>query len=138
VAVAEAGKGQYPEGSVLQLIPNEAMIKQRKGASPATNDWEFFFIDVSKEGSKIYKRGFVEVNNRLGLNCFGCHVKAEPQYDFVCDQGHGCDALPLTRPMFAALQHTDARCKGADVVSAEDAEALQQFNKVLEDIKAKK
>ena len=36
LAVAEAGKGEYPEGTVLQLIPNEAMIKQQKGFSPET------------------------------------------------------------------------------------------------------
>ena len=33
VAVAQAGKGTYPEGTVLQLIPNEVMIKQQKGFS---------------------------------------------------------------------------------------------------------
>ena len=30
VAVATAGKGDYPEGSVLQLMPNEVMIKQQQ------------------------------------------------------------------------------------------------------------
>ena len=34
VDVAKAGKGQFPEGTMLQLIPNEAMIKQQKGFSP--------------------------------------------------------------------------------------------------------
>ena len=69
VAVANAGSGDYPEGSVLQLMPNEVMIKQQKGFSPATRDWEFFWIDVDKNGSKIFTRGFAEVNNRFGLNC---------------------------------------------------------------------
>src|ERR1700742_5106893 len=45
VDVANAGKGQYPEGTVLQLIPNEVMLKQQKGYSPATSDWEFFALD---------------------------------------------------------------------------------------------
>ena len=31
VAVATADKGDYPEGSVLQLMPNEVMIKHQKG-----------------------------------------------------------------------------------------------------------
>ena len=44
VDVATAGKGQFPEGSVLQLIPNEVMVKQQKGFSPGTNDWEFFAL----------------------------------------------------------------------------------------------
>ena len=61
VAVAKAGQGDYPEGSVLQLMPNEVMIKQQKGFNPATRDWEFFWIDVDKDGSKIYTRGFAEV-----------------------------------------------------------------------------
>ncbi len=70
VAVAQAGKGEYPEGTVLQLIPNEAMIKQQKGFSPETNDWEFFALESDKNGSKIVSRGAKEVNNFLGLNCF--------------------------------------------------------------------
>ena len=39
VAVAKAGKGDYPVGSVLQLMPNEVMVKQQKGFNPATRDW---------------------------------------------------------------------------------------------------
>src|SRR5690349_10614484 len=70
VAVAEQGKGDYPEGSVVQLVPTEVMVKQQKGFNPTTHDWEFFAIDVSKDGSKIYQRGFENVNNRFGLNCF--------------------------------------------------------------------
>jgi hypothetical protein len=69
VAVAQAGKGAYPEGTVLQLIPNEVMIKQQKGFSPGTNDWEFFALDTDKNGSKIVSRGGQEVNNFLGLSC---------------------------------------------------------------------
>ncbi len=131
VAVAQAGKGDYPEGSVLQIMPNEVMVKQQKGFNPATRDWEFFWIDNTKEGSKIFTRGFAEVNNRLGLNCFACHVKAEPVYDFVCEQGHGCDPIPVTRPMFGALQRTDPRCPNASNVSAEDAASLQQLGEIV-------
>jgi hypothetical protein len=36
---------------VLQLIPNEVMVKQQKGFSPATNDWEFFALDTDKNGT---------------------------------------------------------------------------------------
>ena len=75
VAVAEKDTGDYPEGSVLQLVPTEIMIKQQKGFNPTTRDWEFFAIDVSKDGSKIYQRGFENVNNRFGLNCFACHQR---------------------------------------------------------------
>ena len=137
VAVAEEGKGDYPEGSVLQLVPNEVMIKHQKGFNPITRDWEFFFIDVSPEGSKIYKRGFVEVNNRLGMNCFACHVKARPEFDFVCEQDHGCDPIPVTRAMFGALQRTDPRCKDNAPLSAEDAEALKQLGEIVKALTSK-
>ena len=36
-------------GSVLQLMPNEVMVKHEKGFNPATRDWEFFYIDVDEE-----------------------------------------------------------------------------------------
>ncbi|HEU5282260.1 MAG TPA: hypothetical protein VFU53_00485 [Burkholderiales bacterium] len=131
VAVASVGTGDYPEGSVVQLMPNEVMIKQQKGYSPVTRDWEFFWIDVDKNGSKIYTRGFAEVNNRFGLNCFTCHVKARPEFDFICETEHGCDPIPVTKAMFGALQRTDPRCKGSDQVSAEDAEALRQLGELV-------
>jgi hypothetical protein len=136
VAVAKAGQGDYPEGSVLQLMPNEVMIKQQKGFNPATRDWEFFWIDVDKDGSKIYTRGFAEVNNRFGMNCYTCHVKARQEFDFVCEQGHGCDPIPVTRAMFGALQRTDPRCKNQRVVSAEDAQALKDLGEIVKALKA--
>ena len=138
VAVATTGQGDYPEASVVQLMPNEVMIKQQKGFNPATRDWEFFFIDVSKDGSKIYKRGFADVNNRLGLNCFTCHVKARPEFDFICEQDHGCDPIPVTRAMFGALQRTDPRCKGSGQVSAEDVVALKQLGEIVKALTEKK
>jgi len=138
VAVANAGTGDYPEGSVVQLMPNEVMIKHEQGFSPATRDWEFFWIDVDRNGSKIYTRGFAEVNNRFGLNCFGCHVKAQPEYDFICETEHGCDAIPVTKAMFGALQRTDPRCPGSDQVSSEDAEALRQLGEMVKALTEKK
>lgn len=117
--------GDYPPGSVVQLVPTEAMVKHPKGFSPATRDWEFFELDVTQSGTKILKRGFAEVFNRFGGNCFGCHVKAQPQWDMICETGHGCDPIPLTPAMFGALQRTDPRCPNSEKVSAEDAKALQ-------------
>lgn len=128
----------YPVGSVLQLVPTEVMVKRAKGFNAATRDWEFFELDVSPKGSKIRTRGFVEVNNRFGGNCFGCHVKARPEWDLVCDNSHGCDAIPVTRAMSGALQRTDARCKNQPPVSAEDAAALTQLGDIVKAINAAK
>jgi hypothetical protein len=122
--------GVYPTGTVLQLLPTEVMIKQPPGFSPVTKDWEFFELDVTPEGSKIRTRGFVEVFNRFGGNCFACHVKARPEFDFVCELDHGCDPIPVTRAMIAALQNTDPRCKDAPPPSAADLEALKQLQEL--------
>jgi hypothetical protein len=126
VAQSKTG-GVYPPGSVIQLVPTEVMVKQRPGFNPATRDWEFFELKVSGQGTQIAKRGFAEVVNRFGGNCFGCHVKARAEWDLVCETGHGCDPIPLTPAIFRALQRTDPRCPGSEKVSAEDAAALKQL-----------
>lgn len=130
VAVAKKGRGAYPVGSVVQLVPGEVMVKQPKGFNVATKDWEFFELDVSKEGSKIRKRGFVDVVNRFGGNCFACHVKARPEFDLVCDTGHGCDPIPITRPMLAAIQKTDPRCAMPPLTEA-DQRQLKELDEAL-------
>jgi hypothetical protein len=111
-AVAEAGTGDYPAGSVVQLVPTEVMVKHPKGVSPATKDWEFFELSVSEQGSRIEKRGFVDVVNRFGGNCLGCHAKARPEYDMICETGHGCDPIPITAQVTQLLQKVDPRCDG--------------------------
>jgi hypothetical protein len=131
LAAAKSPTGAvYPPGSVIQLIPGEAMVKGRIGFNQATRDWEFFELDVSKEGTRIRKRGFIDVVNRFGGNCFGCHIAARPEWDLVCETGHGCAPIPLTRAMSGALQRTDPRCDNPPV-SARDAEALKQLNELL-------
>jgi hypothetical protein len=137
VKVAEAATGDYPVGSVLQLVPGEVMVKREKGFNAGTRDWEFFELNVSPEGSTIRTRGFQEVNNRFGGNCFTCHVKAHPEFDLVCDVNHGCDSIPITRAMSAALQHTDPRCKNPPV-SAEDQAALAQLGAIVKALAAAK
>jgi len=119
--------GSYPPGSVVQLVPTEVMVKRAPGFNPATKDWEFIELDVSPEGTAIRARGFADVVNRFGGNCFACHVKAEPQWDMICEQGHGCDPIPLTPAMTRALQKTDPRCEPASLTEEETAalKALQ-------------
>lgn len=111
VAVAQSTEGGiYPPGSVVQLVPTEVMVKHRSGWNAATRDWEFFELDVSAEGSGIRNRGFADVVNQFGGNCFGCHIKAEPKFDLICEQNHGCDSIPVTREMIAGIQAADPRC----------------------------
>ena len=113
VAIAESTDGGiYPPGSVVQLVPGEVMIKHPTGFNAATRDWEFIELDVTAEGSSIRNRGFTDVINRFGGNCFGCHIKAEPKYDLICETDHGCDPLPVTREFIAGIQAEDPRCSG--------------------------
>lgn len=131
VAAANAeGGANYPAGSVVQLVPGEAMVKHDAGFSPATRDWEFFELNVSAQGTTIGKRGFADVVNRFGGNCFACHVKAEPRWDMVCEQGHGCDPIPLTATMTRAIQKTDPRCATV-ALTAEEQEALQALQRAM-------
>src|ERR671918_719140 len=66
VAVAEdtEGGGPFPVGTIIQLVPQEAMVKRAPGFDPDSNDWEFFALDVSPEGTKIVTRGGAEVVNQ--------------------------------------------------------------------------
>ena len=130
LAAANSAKAAiYPPGSVLQLIPTEVMVKRNSGFDATTHDWEFFFLDVSKDGTRINKRGTTDVVNQLGGNCFECHRTAAPQWDLVCETDHGCAPLSVTPAMIRALQRTDPRCNNP--ISAEDAEALKQLEEVL-------
>ena len=130
LAVANAGTGTYPEGSVVQLIPTEVMVKRAAGVSPATKDWEFIELEVSAEGSKVNARGFVDVVNKFGGNCFACHVQANPGRDLVCEQGNGCDPIPFTPVMVKAIQNTDPRCDPVQL-PPEQIEALKQLKAML-------
>jgi hypothetical protein len=130
LAAANSAAGAvYPPGSVLQLLPTEVMVKRDRAFDATTHDWEFFFLEVSKDGTRIHKRGTTDVVNQFGASCFDCHAQAAPQWDLVCETDHGCAPLPLTPPMIRTLQRTDARC--GNPVSAEDAETLKQVDEVL-------
>ena len=105
LAAANAPEGAiYPTGSVVQLVPTEVMVKREPGTSPVTGDWEFFELEVDETGSKIAKRGFIDVNNRFGGNCFACHFPAKEKWDFICESGHGCDPIPIDHKMTGAAR----------------------------------
>jgi hypothetical protein len=126
LAVARSAEGgAYPPGSVVQLVPTEAMVKHPEGFNPATRDWEFFELDPTPEGTSIRARGFVDVVNRFDGNCFACHVKAEPKWDLICETGHGCDPIPLTPQMTRVIQKADPRCASAASLTQEELDLLK-------------
>jgi hypothetical protein len=110
LAVARSAKsGRYPVGTIIQLVPQEAMVKRASGFSPATDDWEFFSFDVSATGTRILSRGGAKVLNRFGGSCASCHAAAGSQFDFVCGTDHGCAPLPIGADVITALQKSDPR-----------------------------
>ena len=103
--------GDYPIGTLIQLIPTEAMVKRAPGFAPLAHDWEFFSLSVSADGTEILDRGAEQVVNQFGGNCFDCHQLAAPQWDLICEQDHGCDPLPFTAAQIDAVQNADPRCE---------------------------
>ena len=98
---------EYPVGTFLQLLPDEAMVKHPRAKFPDTNGWEFFALDLSEQGTKIRTRGDKVVNFQ-GVACMSCHQPAA-KFDFVCEKGHGCAPVPLDDPKIAELQAADPR-----------------------------
>ena len=101
---------EYPTGTILQLIPTEAMVKHDRASFPNTNGWEFFALQVSAAGTAIQDRGDKVLNTSLKKPCLGCHSPAA-KFDFVCEKGHGCAPIPVTDQQIAAIQAADPRCK---------------------------
>jgi len=114
LAVANAGEGTYPVGTVIQLVPFEAMVKRRPGFSPASNDWEFFAIKDNADGTTtiVERGGTSDVKNQFnGKPCLDCHALAKPQYDLVCEKSHGCESLGIPDSVIENAQKADKRCK---------------------------
>jgi len=111
VRISKKGKEglHYPVGTVLQLLPAEAMVKRAKGFNPEGDDWEFFQIKASADGSTIVSRGKAEVKNVIG-SCQGCHMQVAPTHDAVCEFVIGARGIGLTDAQISAIQAADPRC----------------------------
>jgi hypothetical protein len=103
----QAPDADYPEGTIVRMIPQEAMVKRPKAAFPKTNGWEYFALGVTPQGTTVRARGD-EASNRLGT-CQSCHAGATKS-DYLCGGGPGCASVPLTEAQIAQLQANDPRC----------------------------
>lgn len=100
---------EYPVGTIIQLVPLEAMVKRGPDFDPENNNWEYFELAPSGDGTEIRVRGRDDVVNQFGGQCFGCHVDAR-DFDFICEKGRGCLDLPIGDDVITALQDADPRC----------------------------
>src|SRR5712691_1522178 len=111
IHLARKGKPgkQYPVGTIVQLIPYEAMVKRGGGFNPDGDDWEFFQLAVTPSGTQIVDRGGAKVANPLG-SCQGCHSSVAPNFDLICEFVIGSSGLGLTDDQVRSLQAADPRC----------------------------
>ncbi|HWE51072.1 MAG TPA: hypothetical protein VG273_14865 [Bryobacteraceae bacterium] len=101
---------EYPTGTILQLVPGEAMVKHERAEFPNSNGWEFFALKVTKKGTEITDRGDKVLNTTLKKPCLSCHAPAA-KFDFVCEKKHGCASIPLPDLVISHMQNSDPRCK---------------------------
>ncbi|MFT5583726.1 MAG: hypothetical protein ACI9VR_001307 [Cognaticolwellia sp.] len=94
-AAAQAARDNtpFPVGTVVQLMPNEAMVKRHVGYSDETGDWEFLKLQLVKGHAVITERGTSQVKNLAG-GCAECHAASAESNDWVCSESHGCEVLP--------------------------------------------
>ncbi|HEY3498369.1 MAG TPA: hypothetical protein VGK73_26930 [Polyangiaceae bacterium] len=115
VAAAENDEGAvFPVGTVIQHLPNEAMVKRRAGFSAETKDWEFFVLTLSAQGTTIAQRGTTDVETSMGATCVSCHTDVPDQYDFICntwgDSGDGTCGFNLSDMQLMQQEASDPRC----------------------------
>ena len=112
-AVARARQkdlGGYPVGTVIQLFPEEAMVKRGVGFSVESHDWEYLVLSVAGGESVITSRGTTEVRNAAG-SCLSCHG-ASSAFDSVCFTNTSCAPLPFFVDTAVDPGSEDPRCGG--------------------------
>src|SRR5688572_3817279 len=75
IQVANDAAAEYPVGTVVQLFPEEVMVKRGAGFSADTGDWEFLKLHVGSGRTVITERGTTEIGNPGG-SCLSCHAPA--------------------------------------------------------------
>jgi hypothetical protein len=112
IETGKLGKG-LPVGTILQLVPFEAMVKRGGKFNRQGHGWEYFSLNPKADGtSEILARGQSEV---LGAfthsSCQTCHENHAAQHDAICEFVQGTEGIGLTDDILAVLQNGDPRCK---------------------------
>jgi hypothetical protein len=111
IETGKMGKG-LPVGTILQLVPFEAMVKRGGKFNREGHGWEYFSLNVKADGTtEILARGQSEV---LGAfthsSCQTCHENLAAQHDAICEFVQGTEGIGLTDDILAVLQNGDPRC----------------------------
>jgi hypothetical protein len=110
VAFARSGvPGEFPIGTIVQLLPEEVSVKRGLGFSSATRDWEFLKLSVAGGRSVITERGTSEIGNPGG-SCLSCH-QAAVDFDLACFTNDKCAPLPFFIDTDIEPETEDPRCR---------------------------
>ncbi len=106
------GEG-LPRGTVLQLVPQEAMVMRGGKFNRDGHGWEYFSLDPKSDGtSEILARGTSEVTGAVThTSCQKCHEMFAADHDAICEFVIGTAGIGLTDDFLALIQNADARCK---------------------------
>ena len=99
----------FPIGTIIQVIPKEAMVKRAAGYDPANNDWEYFKLKLTSSGTTVTARGTDGIRNIAG-ECLDCHGLAK-EYESICTD-NPLDLCPLdfTIEQIDNARSNDPRC----------------------------
>lgn len=100
---------ELPVGTIIQVLPNEAMVKRGNAFDPEHGNWEYFILAPLPGGTRVVARGTQVFN--VGGTCRHCHVHAR-EHDNVCGLGHDCPPPGVRNAHFLWTQYLDPRCVG--------------------------
>ena len=75
-----------PTGTIVQLIPGEAMVKRGGDFQREHKGWEYFVLGSAGGRTQIVARGGIEAS---GGSCYSCHERART-FDYLCETTHDC------------------------------------------------
>ena len=106
------GKG-LPVGTIVQLVPFEAMVKRGGKFNRDGNGWEFFSLKPNADGTtEILARGTTDLLSAFThTSCQGCHQQLAADHDSICEFVKGTSGIGLTDDLLAIIQNGDPRCK---------------------------
>jgi len=112
IETGKMGKG-LPVGTVLQLVPFEAMVKRGGKFNREGHGWEYFSLNPQADGTtEIVLRGQSDVLSAFThSSCQTCHENHAAQHDAICEFVQGTEGIGLTDDLLAVLQNGDPRCK---------------------------
>jgi hypothetical protein len=112
IETGKMGKG-LPVGTVLQLVPFEAMVKRGGQFNREGHGWEYFSLNPKADGTtEIVLRGQTEVLSAFThTSCQNCHENLAAHRDAICEFVQGPAGIGLTDDLLAVIQNGDPRCK---------------------------